>query len=214
LVSAPLTANCLLERPEIRLATPCGGIAWIDMDRDQPAVRLNPQDELAPIGVPRLAECRRYQPGAIVIAAFGRPTIGDSAAVARRAVGAPGCRRFRKRIDLDQLAAQRAVAATAPRHERQRVGDATIRVAIRHRPCASQSGATLPNPAVVACHRSFREALAWTRGRHAEQKATPRTLRLLGFGLAASLRPAGSANTGFDADHRLRNGRLRLCDTG
>jgi hypothetical protein len=46
----------LLQRAKIRLAAPCGGVARIDMDRDQFAVRFHPQDELASARAPLLSQ--------------------------------------------------------------------------------------------------------------------------------------------------------------
>src|SRR5258707_1258444 len=67
----------VLERPEIRLAAPCGGVAGIDMNRNQLAVRFYPQDEFAPGRAPLLAERRRDQPCAKEIAALRRPAVVD-----------------------------------------------------------------------------------------------------------------------------------------
>jgi hypothetical protein len=46
----------LLELLKIRFATPIGGIARINVNRDQFAVRLHTQDHLAFVGAPRLAQ--------------------------------------------------------------------------------------------------------------------------------------------------------------
>src|SRR5258708_19368195 len=52
----------LLERPEIRLPAPRGGIARIHMNRDQLALRFHAPDELASAPPPPLPEAWRIQP--------------------------------------------------------------------------------------------------------------------------------------------------------
>ena len=46
----------LLELLKIRFATPIGGIARINVNRDQFAVQLHTQDHLAFVGAPQLAQ--------------------------------------------------------------------------------------------------------------------------------------------------------------
>jgi hypothetical protein len=91
---------------DLRFAAPSGGIAWINVNRDQLAVRLHTQDHLAFIGAPVLAaQTRRYHPGAIELAALGWPPIVNPAsAAARRAVGAPCSSRFGERVNPNELA--------------------------------------------------------------------------------------------------------------
>src|ERR1700751_3108653 len=77
----------LPELLKIRFAAPSGGVAWINVNRDQLADRLHTHDHLAFIGPPVLAQTRRYHPGAIELAALGWPLIVNPAsAAARRAV--------------------------------------------------------------------------------------------------------------------------------
>src|SRR5713101_4227085 len=126
----------LLERPKIRLPAPRSGVARIDMNRDQLAVRFDAQDELASARAPLLAETWRLQPGAIKVATLRRAAVVDRApAAAGCAVRAPCSRRFCERIDPNELAAERTVATAASRHDRNRVS-----FAIRHRYLSFEEG--------------------------------------------------------------------------
>src|SRR5258707_12707054 len=101
----------LLERPEIRLPAPRGGIARIDRNRDQLAVRFPAQDELASARPPLLAEAWRLQPGAIKVATLRRAAVVDRAPTAAGCtVRAPCSRRFCERIDANEFTAQRTLA--------------------------------------------------------------------------------------------------------
>src|SRR5882672_10962849 len=112
----------LLERAKIGLPAPRGGIARIDMNRDQLAVRFHAQDELTAARPPLLAEAWRHHPGAIEIATLGRPAVVDRApVVAWCAVSAPCPGRLCERIDPNEFAAQRTLAAGASRHDRNRI---------------------------------------------------------------------------------------------
>jgi hypothetical protein len=94
-----------LELLKIRFATPSGGIARINVNRDQLAVRLHTHDQLAFIGAPRLAQTWRYHPGAKEIAALHWPAVVNRASTAaRRAVAAPRSRRFGERVNPNELA--------------------------------------------------------------------------------------------------------------
>src|SRR5258707_3286351 len=80
----------LLERPKIRLPAPCRGVARIDMNRDQLAVRFHAQDELASARPPLLTEAWRYHPSAIKIATRRPPACVDRGPpAARGALDAP-----------------------------------------------------------------------------------------------------------------------------
>src|SRR5215471_5235615 len=71
-----LSVDCKLSKLlKIRFSAPSGGIAWINVNRDQLAIRLHTQDHLAFIGAPVLAQTRRYHPGAIEFAALDWPLI-------------------------------------------------------------------------------------------------------------------------------------------
>src|SRR5215468_2527729 len=96
----------LLKCPKIRLPAPRRGVARIDMNRDQLAVRFHAQDKFTAARPPLLAEAWRYHPRAIEIATLGRPAIVDCApAAARCAVSAPCPGRLCERIDPNELAA-------------------------------------------------------------------------------------------------------------
>lgn len=96
----------VLERPEIGLPPPGGWVARVDMDRDEPALRFQAEDKLAPARSPLLAQTGRCQPGAVEIAAFRRPAVVDpAAAIAGRAVRAPGSGRLGEGVDTNELAA-------------------------------------------------------------------------------------------------------------
>jgi hypothetical protein len=98
----------MLERPKKRLAAPGCGVAWIDMNRDQFAIRFHPEDELASARTPLLAQTWRHHPCAIKIAALGGAGVIDRAsAVAGRTMGAPCSGRLGERINLNKLAAKR-----------------------------------------------------------------------------------------------------------
>src|SRR5258708_6341411 len=113
----------LLERHKIRLPAPGGGVARVDVYRNQLAVRLDAQDELAFARAPLLAKTGRYHPGAIKAATLGRPAIVNRApAVTRRAVHAPCSGRLCERIDPNEFAAKRTVAAATSGHDGNRVG--------------------------------------------------------------------------------------------
>src|SRR5258708_32292639 len=79
----------LLERPKIRLPAPCRGVARLDMNRDQLAVRFHAQDELASARPPLLTAAWRYHPGPIKIPTLPRPAVlGRAPAPSRSAVSA------------------------------------------------------------------------------------------------------------------------------
>ena len=74
------------------------------MDRDHPAVRLHPPDELAPVRAPFLAERGRGEPRAVEIAALRRPLVIDAASrAAGGAMRAPDPLRLGEGIDGTSL---------------------------------------------------------------------------------------------------------------
>jgi hypothetical protein len=95
-----------------RLATPCGGVARVDVDCDE--VAFMPHEHLTLVGAPLRTESRRCEPGAKKFAALGWPRFIDcTAAATRRAVSAPCSNRLVESFNPEELAAQRAFAATS-----------------------------------------------------------------------------------------------------
>src|SRR5262245_48807212 len=119
----------LFQCAKIRLPPPGCGVAWIDMNSNQFAIRFDAQDEFASVRAPLIPEGWRHHPGAIKIATLCRTAVVDPApAAAGCAVSAPCSGRLCERIDPNELAAQRTLAAAASRHNRNRIS-----FAIRHR---------------------------------------------------------------------------------
>jgi hypothetical protein len=108
-----------LQRLKIWLSAPRARITRINVCCDQPAIRLHPQNYLAPVGAPALVQTRGHQPRAIEIDALGRPpTINLASATAWSAVLAPCSGRLVESVDPNELAAQRTIPATSPGHDR------------------------------------------------------------------------------------------------
>ncbi len=95
-----------------RLA-PGAGRAGIDLAEDEAVRRMDRQDEARPVRAPFVRQLAVRHPQAEELLALGRRGNVDRAALARRAMPAPGARRLfqlRQRVDL---AAQGAAAAGA-----------------------------------------------------------------------------------------------------
>jgi hypothetical protein len=102
------------------LATPGGGVARVDVDCDE--VALMPHEHLALVGPPLRTQSRRCEPGAKKFATLRWPRFIDCAtAAAGGAVSAPSSNRLVESFNPEELAAQRAFAATSSRQEWDRV---------------------------------------------------------------------------------------------
>jgi hypothetical protein len=102
------------------LATPGGGVARVDMDCDE--VTLMPHEHPALVGAPLWTQSRHCEPGAKKFAAFGWACFIDRATAATRGtVSAPSSNRLVESFNPEELAAQRAFAATSSRQEWDRV---------------------------------------------------------------------------------------------
>jgi hypothetical protein len=98
------------------LATPSSGVARVDVDCDE--VAFVPHEHLALVWAPLRTESRRREPGTKKFAALGWPSFIDRAPAATwSTVSAPSSNRLVESFDPKELAAQRAFAATSPRHE-------------------------------------------------------------------------------------------------
>jgi hypothetical protein len=89
----------LLEHLKVRLAAPRARVSWINVRRDQLAIRLHAQDYLAPVRAPVVTQVSWYQPGAIEVDALDWPLRVNCASAAA------GSARRRRTTTIDKAIA-------------------------------------------------------------------------------------------------------------
>ena len=110
----------LFKLPKKWLSTPSHRVAWIDVNREQ--IALHAQKHFTFVGAPLRAQRWPGQPTAIKVAALRWPAFVDGAsATTRRAMRAPYANRLVECVNPEELATQRALTATSPGHQLNRV---------------------------------------------------------------------------------------------